>query len=62
MNWLKLSASSLLWQRKLSQKQIDFIFDYMEINNYESQINLFMECSCQQHGYFKIKGDFKNEK
>ena len=32
--WLKLSCADLMWEKPLTQKQIDFIFDYLKANGY----------------------------
>lgn len=53
--WLKLTSKDLMWEKKLSKRQVDFIFDYLVANNYEAQTKLFMEeYSNSPSRYFKI--------
>ena len=41
--WLKLTSMDLMWEKKLSKKQIDFVFDYLIANDYKECTKIFME-------------------
>lgn len=51
--WLKLTGRDLIWEKALSKKQIDFVFDYLIENNFEKLTKEFMEHSNYKFGYFK---------
>lgn len=55
--WLKLTSMNFMWEKKLSQKQVDFVFDYLVANSLEKFIKEFMEYSTSPYQYFKIRKD-----
>lgn len=53
--WLKLSMMDLMWQRKLSKRQIDFVFDYLVSNGCEEQTSEFMYESKSPTGFYRVR-------
>lgn len=50
--WLKLTGRDLMWEKALSKKQIDFVFDYLVTNGLEKLTKEFMNYSKSESRYF----------
>ena len=48
--WLKLSNVDFYWEKTLSKKQIDFVFDYLVDNERENESKEFMDISKNSSG------------
>ena len=53
--WLKLTSMEFMWEKSLSKKQINFVFDYLVATNHENLTKAFMEKAKVASYYFKIK-------
>lgn len=53
--WLKLTAREFFWRKKLSQAQIDMIFDYIQITGTKKDIKKFQEEIDRDSSYFKLE-------
>ena len=53
--WLKLTSYEFMWEKKLSKRQIDVMFDYIIIVSGEKDIKKFKTCIDDETGYFKLE-------
>ncbi len=54
IGWLKLSCRDFSWDKHLSKRQIDTIFDYIIITGTKNNMKKFKECIDNEQGYLKI--------
>lgn len=54
--WLKLSSKDFYWEKKLSKRQIDVIFDYIRIVGTDKDIVQFQECIDNETGCIQLGG------
>jgi hypothetical protein len=54
--WLKLTSVEFFWEKKLSQQQINMIFDYIMITGIKKDVKNFQEYIDRDVGVFKLEG------
>lgn len=53
--WLKLTSMEFFWDRKLSKRQIDMIFDYIMVVGIKKDVQNFQEYIDKEVGIFKLE-------
>ncbi len=53
--WLKLTSMELFWEKKLSQQQINMVFDYIMSVDIKMNIKTFQEFIDKDAGVFKLE-------
>ena len=53
--WLKLTSVEFFWEKKLSKRQIDMIFDYIMVVGIKKDVKNFQEYIDKDVGIFKLE-------
>ncbi len=53
--WLKLTSREFYWEKKLSQPQIDMIFDYIQVAGVKKDIKNFQEYIDRDSAFFTLE-------